>query len=286
MGKRFSVTVGAVVLVAVAGCSSQAGSSEAVQDDVVASAASVVAAPQESAMATLEPMPSPSSLVGAYNMDFVTPSNNEVCDTGLAYACGDTGASGVGIVFYASAAPFACGPNLASSCNFLEVAPNLWDPNSQNTCPKKSCGGSTQQTSDMSFSGKGITGCTGKGSKGNYMGPQATAVGAGYANTTAMLGVCNSYDAPGAARAYTGGGMTDWSLPSLNELIALYYYPNRNAIGGFVGNAYWSSTGSNFRTQSNDTMNFGGITGGNGEMGQYGPVVLRGPLAVRPVRAF
>ena len=45
MGKRFSVTVGAVVLLAVAGCSSQTGSSEAVQDDVVASAASVVAAP-------------------------------------------------------------------------------------------------------------------------------------------------------------------------------------------------------------------------------------------------
>jgi hypothetical protein len=36
--------------------------------------------------------------------------------------------------------------------------------------------------------------------------------------------------------------MTDWSLPSLDELNALAYYPNRNAIGGFADDSYWSSS--------------------------------------------
>lgn len=171
------------------------------------------------------------------------PGNNDVCDTGLAYACGDTGESGVGIVFYASATPFACGPDLASTCNFLEVAPNLWNPNSASKCPGKDCGGTSQQTSDVTGTGKGITMCTGPLASNPSAWPTDEAVGAGYANTTVWITGCNSYDAPNAARAYQGGGMTDWSLPSFSELDALYNYPNRNDIGGFVASAYWSSTG-------------------------------------------
>jgi hypothetical protein len=66
-------------------------------------------------------------------------------------------------------------------------------------------------------------------------------IGAGFANTTAMLPVCNPGDAGNVARSYTGGGLTDWSLPSLYELSALYNYNNRAAIGGFNSGLYWSS---------------------------------------------
>jgi hypothetical protein len=42
------------------------------------------------------------------------------------------------------------------------------------------------------------------------------------------------------ARAYAGGGYTDWYLPSKDELNKLYL--NRIAIGGFADIYYWSST--------------------------------------------
>jgi len=260
MKVRFAVVL--VALLAVAGCSSQAGSSGAVQDDVVASTASAVAS-------------SGASQGGLTAFKVATANNNSVCDTGLAYACGDKGASGVGIVFYASATPFACGPNLASSCNFLEVAPNLWNPNSASNCPGKDCGGSTQRTSDMSGTGKGITMCM---SPPKPL-PLDPAVGTGYANTTAWAAACKPYDAPNIARAYQGGGMTDWSLPSLNELTALYYYPNRDAIGGFVAFVYWSSTGySNSGPTDVDVVVFNG--------GWQGYGLSLDTYAVRPVRAF
>jgi hypothetical protein len=46
--------------------------------------------------------------------------------------------------------------------------------------------------------------------------------------------------AAGMARAYDGGGFTDWYLPSIEELEKLF--ENRAAIGGFAEDAsYWSS---------------------------------------------
>ena len=205
-------------------------------------------------------------------------ANSDVCETGLNYACGDTGPGG-GVVFYASATAFACGADLASACNFLEVAPNLWDPNSQSSCPGNNCGGSTQQTSDLSGTGDGITECTGADSS-TFAGPSDTAIGTGNANTSAWISACNAEDAPNVARAYPGGGMTDWSLPSRDELQALYFYPGRDAIGGFVASRYWSSssTKSGYATE----MYFSGAETG----GTYNDNTVGMTIAVRPVRAF
>jgi hypothetical protein len=74
-------------------------------------------------------------------------------------------------------------------------------------------------------------------------GATGTAIGTGLANTNAIIasqgGTASSY-AAGLARAYAGGGYTDWYLPSRGELNKLYL--NRIAIGDFANGIYWSST--------------------------------------------
>ena len=67
--------------------------------------------------------------------------------------------------------------------------------------------------------------------------------------------------AAGLARAYNGGGFTDWYLPSLAELEFLY--SNKNVIGGFRSADYWSSSEHssdsihciNFATSSRSQVN-------------------------------
>jgi hypothetical protein len=83
-------------------------------------------------------------------------------------------------------------------------------------------------------------------------GATATGIGTGAANTTAIIaaqGATETNYAAGLARAYTGGGFTDWFLPSKDELNLMYI--NKAAInttitanGGaiFNTNYYWSST--------------------------------------------
>jgi hypothetical protein len=90
-------------------------------------------------------------------------------------------------------------------------------------------------------------------------GATGAAIGTGSANTIAIIsaqGATETDYAAGLARAYTGGGFTDWFLPSKDELNQMYI--NKAAInatatanGGvnFTGNFYWSST-------ENDTNNF------------------------------
>ena len=76
-----------------------------------------------------------------------------------------------------------------------------------------------------------------------------TAVGIGSANTDAIISVqgpvATSY-AAGLARAYTGGGYTDWFLPSKDELYLMYSNIGQGSslgnIGNFADEYYWSST--------------------------------------------
>lgn len=82
---------------------------------------------------------------------------------------------------------------------------------------------------------------------GSYVvtGATATAIGTGLANTNTIISVqgatATSY-AAGIARAYRGGGYTDWYLPSKDELNKLWI--NRAAIGlsNGVSGYYWSSS--------------------------------------------
>jgi surface protein len=89
------------------------------------------------------------------------------------------------------------------------------------------------------------------GSNGST-GASATAIGTGAANTDAIISVQGATETDYAAwlaRAYTGGGYTDWFLPSKEELNKMYSKKadiNTTAAtnGGsdFSTNSYWSST--------------------------------------------
>lgn len=115
-------------------------------------------------------------------------------------------------------------------------------------------------------------------------GATGTAVGDGQANTAAIIanqGV-GSY-AAGLAKAYTGGGYTDWFLPSKDELHEMYLNKATiditalaNSGSGFASNSYWSST--EFDSDDAWAQNFV-----NGSQGNYFKIF---PYYVRAVRAF
>jgi len=82
-------------------------------------------------------------------------------------------------------------------------------------------------------------------------GATATTVGTGRVNTydiIAAQGATETSYAAGLARAYTGGGYTDWFLPSKDELNKMYENIGQGNVlglgnvGNFSTNYYWSST--------------------------------------------
>jgi hypothetical protein len=132
------------------------------------------------------------------------------CAKGGSCVVGDIG-PGRGKVFYAARTKQPWG-------RYLEAAPGTWagpagDPN-LNWCQ------------DVTTSVPGTA---------------ATGLGAGAANTTAMLGACSA-EAAVAAHGYRGGGRTDWYLPAKDELRELFLH--RDLVGGFIQHGYWSSSES------------------------------------------
>lgn len=103
----------------------------------------------------------------------------------------------------------------------------------------------------------------------------ANAVGAGQANTTAMLQVCTS-GAAVVADNYSSNGQNDWFLPSEGELM-LMYTNLRQAGKGALGYAlYWSSTDYDANLAwSQDFYS-----------GNQNVTLKINPFSVRPVRAF
>jgi titin len=151
----------------------------------------------------------------------VTPA--QPCSS--ACAVGDIGPGG-GIIFIT---PSTSGN---SSGEYFEAAPNNWN------------GGSDANIAWCNSSSTSITGSTG------------TSIGSGKSNTAAVASTCTS-GASDTAIAYTGGGESDWFLPSIDELLQMYN--QRTAIGGFKATnrgtttistaTYWSST-QNSATQA------------------------------------
>jgi len=104
-----------------------------------------------------------------------------------------------------------------------------------------------------------------------------TDLGTGSANTTLIIdiqGATATDYAAGLARAYTGGGYSDWYFPSKDELNKLYL--SKNLIGGFASAYYWSS--------SEDASNLAWVQHfSNGYQGYDNKIYTN---RVRAVRAF
>ena len=148
------------------------------------------------------------------------------CAQGGVCQVGDVGPGG-GIVFYVSPSPngfFSAAPACTPRCKYLEAAP-ITRP-----LPTNAWTDSKYIWSEYQLH----TGVTG------------TSIGSGYANTSAIIsqeGVrVNS--AAYVARAYPGpNNLTDWYLPSKDELGALY--SERDLVGALYAqdqDIYWSSS--------------------------------------------
>ena len=128
-----------------------------------------------------------------------------------AYSIGDIGPAG-GIIFFIDV------NNTYSEWTCLEAAPD-----DQSTSHVWIEGGDAQSTEN---------------------GNTSTDIGTGSANTDAIIAQTgNTASAAQVCRDYTGGGFTDWFLPSKLELNLMY--ERKGLIGGFADDCYWSSSETN-----------------------------------------
>ena len=143
------------------------------------------------------------------------------------YSLGDTGPGG-GKIFYVAPAgtSFACGPTLSAQCRYLEAAKNYW------------LGGGAPMPTDTTTAWSSVTNvATGVDTA------TTTAIGAGYKNSLIMINQpgSGSRNAATIAREYSGGGYSDWYLPSIDELTQIN--ANRVTSGlSFSQNYLWSSS--------------------------------------------
>ena len=178
------------------------------------------------------------------------------CD-GASFTCqvGDIGPGG-GRVFYVSSATFeqvgATGSMCMTWCKYLEAAPTS----------------GTGAWTDAFYRWSGNI--------NTLIGTTGTAIGSGFKNTLAIVAQSNaSGKAATISQAYRGpNNLTDWFLPSKDELNALYL--QKTIAGGIQQNYYWSSSESD-ATSSFDQNLLGG---------SQGTTVKDGEDYVRPIRAF
>jgi hypothetical protein len=161
-------------------------------------------------------------------------------------------------VFYVHASgTFACGATLASTCKYLEAAPTS----------------GTAAWTDAPYAWSGnmtvLIGATAQG----------TVIGTGLKNTEAMVTQSDGGNTASRAgtitRAYRGpNNLTDWYLPSKDELAELY--AKRDTFGGFSSGRFWSSSEFAAHTARNQNINIGNQFDSAKNNTYY----------VRPVRAF
>jgi hypothetical protein len=171
----------------------------------------------------------------------------------VSYAIGDTGPGG-GVVFYDAGSTLSWG-------RYLEVATTSSSP----------------AWTDVMSAWSGNT---------NTIVGTSTAIGTGYANTLAMVAQSNQVNRAGTrTRSYSGGGKSDWFLPSKDELNQLWI--NRSYVSGIDPVAQGLSA---YRVSSSETTlypatNVFATFWPNGNQGSSGEG-KSGNLTVRPIRAF
>ena len=185
------------------------------------------------------PAPSPTTSTDRQAASAISCADGGLC------VVGDIG-PGTGRVFYVSTTPQAWG-------TYLEVAPAKWHGEAQD--PK-------------------AVWCD-NGKSGAIGAAQGLTIGSGFKNTGAMVDACSS-PAAKLAKAYTGGGKTDWFLPSRDELKELY--AKKTSASELGTDLYWSS--SQLEKMWTHAI-YVAFTGG-----ALGQDMLQAAHGVRPVRAF
>jgi hypothetical protein len=102
-----------------------------------------------------------------------------------------------------------------------------------------------------------------------------SAIGAGRTNTTTADTTCSS-GAIQVTADYTNNGKTDWWLPSIGELMAMYWNLRQAGVGSFSAGGYWSSS----EDSANNAWNQFFSVGFQETIGKTNAV------RVRPVRGF
>jgi uncharacterized repeat protein (TIGR02543 family) len=164
------------------------------------------------------------------------------------YELGSTGPGG-GKIFYQSEIGFTM-TDTNEVCHYLEAAPN-----------------NMSTILAWASSGYTYTNISGTG----------TEIGTGRKNTALILATDANAPAAKACKDYSGGGKTDWFLPSQYELNELY--KNRGVVGNMGSSYYWSSSQHYYGSDSAWSQYFA-----NG--GQDNGIKGNNLYDVRAIRAF
>ena len=222
------------------------------------------------------------TLINAESVYRITiESSDSIATEPTEYSIGETGPGG-GIVYYYSEAGFACGPSLLSTCNYLEYALNKnWNGEVNDSDPNYQWAVSDYQSIEIGS------------------GAQNTSIGSGYANSVAITTQGNDITtAAGASRGYSGGGKSDWYLPSRDELNQLCVFvhglgvdANGFCIGDGTNNESANAAAKGFQIVDYYWNSSEGSS--NGVQGQwfyngsfYNPAQKQYGFKVRPIRAF
>ena len=260
--------------------------------------------------------------IGTFTVTFTTPEAVAVnvnkitlqsskhtpteCESDGICTVGEQG-PGSGIVIYYNAVGFKCGAAFSTTgspagglCHYLEVAQPTWSGYTSDPWSLPWATNTNNPPSTLKSS--------------TDRGRVATEVGLGYYNSiiiTNTWGACsaplnvNSKNASGstcptqaaAARAYTGGGYSDWYLPTLAELnLACQYARSQvqdptvacsssgtNSRGGFYNDDYMSSSQASWMDAQQIYKLHFGIPQWGSENGTGGGALF---ASVRPFRAF
>ena len=190
---------------------------------------------------------------------------NYSCATDLICNLGDTGPGG-GTVFYVNATGFNCGPDHTATgsptgglCNYLEFAPKTWSGQSADPFGNVTTSASNIASVGVSSANVRTLAEIGRGYK------YSEAINAVYGTCSSVYTGGRNFSGStcptgsGMARAYRGGGLSDWYLTNAAELnVACQYARGGQAINpnvacarlgtdspaGFTGDDHFTSTAS------------------------------------------
>lgn len=203
------------------------------------------------------------------------------CLEGGICALGETGPGG-GKVFYVNLSGFNCGPTLASTCNYLEFAPASWNSSDGYF--------NFSTAANKNTSVNPANGITADTNPNNTI----TGIGLGYINSNNIVAQGNDLTtAAGKARAYTGGGLNDWYLPTYGEITQLCKYvsgqvgtPDSTRCVGISSPVFGLATGSYWTSSERNAGNSWLLNFNSTYSSQDYTQTKDANINVRPIRSF